>query len=382
MNVRILELVQNRNDFREDDLKIIDEEIRSRPYLQVARALYLYGVHKFRTEDYRREISVTAAYTTDKKNLYQLINGTRNYEKLQTFPEELPHFDETNQNISLNSTEDVENFSNGKVTDDSNKDEVAKVQEDAGLSFHSVDDFLPSVNLSPPKKVEGMVAIKKENTHKYQDEMSRLIAEVEEKMRLSKKTRTYEDENQENFDLDFAETHETLEGSAEALGERNKNPENNWKPMDFGNNLPDNTPDEVSEGQAPRKEPDVSVGDNSNVPQFINTWQSWLKLDKTSENSIPGLQIFSDTRKRVQSRAIDAFIENNPRISKLPRDTTAEYKRSDADISHLMTETLANLYTTQKRYTKALEAYSVLRTKYPEKSKEYQERIKEIKKMM
>jgi hypothetical protein len=50
-------------------------EIDAFPYIQNIRALHLYGVHLYEKENYQKELSTTAAYTTDKKILYQLING-------------------------------------------------------------------------------------------------------------------------------------------------------------------------------------------------------------------------------------------------------------------------------------------------------------------
>lgn len=53
-------------------------------------------------------------------------------------------------------------------------------------------------------------------------------------------------------------------------------------------------------------------------------------------------------------------------------------KEKTDDISHLMTETLANLYVEQRLYTKAIEAYQVLQEKYPEKTEVYAAIIEDI----
>lgn len=116
----------------------------------------------------------------------------------------------------------------------------------------------------------------------------------------------------------------------------------------------------------------------SNVPEFINTWQSWLKLDKIAaveEEKSPTAQDIEE----IKSKAIDTFIENNPKISKLKEENDFILKEKSDDISHLMTETLANLYLDQRLYAKAINAFELLSEKHPEKKDYFQQRIKEVK---
>lgn len=75
MNPRVLELIKNPKNIQLEDLGLLKEEIHTFPYIQNIRALHLYGVHLYEKENYQKELSITAAYTTDKKILYQLING-------------------------------------------------------------------------------------------------------------------------------------------------------------------------------------------------------------------------------------------------------------------------------------------------------------------
>lgn len=110
---------------------------------------------------------------------------------------------------------------------------------------------------------------------------------------------------------------------------------------------------------------------NSNVPGFINTWQSWLKIDRPEEAE--------KEKVEVKEKAIEAFIENNPRISQLREESSYVVKEKNDDISHLMTETLANLYFEQKLYTKAIKAFEILIKKNPDKKEYFQTKIKDIK---
>ncbi len=53
-----------------------------------------------------------------------------------------------------------------------------------------------------------------------------------------------------------------------------------------------------------------------------------------------------------------------------------------SDYSHYITETLAQIYIQQKLYDRALNAYEILRLKYPEKSSFFAARISEIKQIL
>ena len=111
---------------------------------------------------------------------------------------------------------------------------------------------------------------------------------------------------------------------------------------------------------------------NSNVTSFISTWKSWLKIDRS--------EIVTPSEQDKKAAIIDKFIENNPKISPIKEDVDFIVKEKSNDISHLMTETLAQLYVEQKLYTKAIRAYKILQEKHPERTDEFEERIEEIKK--
>ena len=111
---------------------------------------------------------------------------------------------------------------------------------------------------------------------------------------------------------------------------------------------------------------------NSNVTSFISTWKSWLKIDRS--------EIVTPSEQDKKAAIIDKFIETNPKISPIKEDVDFIVKEKNNDISHLMTETLAQLYVEQKLYTKAIQAYKILQEKHPERMEEYEEVIEEIKK--
>ncbi|MBV6880876.1 tetratricopeptide repeat protein [Epilithonimonas ginsengisoli] len=112
---------------------------------------------------------------------------------------------------------------------------------------------------------------------------------------------------------------------------------------------------------------------DSNVGTFINTWQSWLKIDRQKSEESP------EKTMVVKEKIIDQFIEKNPKISQLKDEVNFVVKEKKDDISHLMTETLAKLYVEQKLYSKAIKAYETLIEKHPQKEDYFKEKIEEVK---
>ncbi|MGC5744852.1 hypothetical protein [Chryseobacterium sp. NFX27] len=395
------------------------------------------------------------------------------------------------------------------VTDPEIADEDAHINEPhAEISFHGMDEFLPDVKIQGNADNESVAAeISKPNVNKHEEEMRRLIEEVEKKMKEAQPEIKVENEEKEtaHHEISFAETQsfhfwstekeepkteepvkETVENAVEQpvqheepvveIQEKEEEQEtavqeaSAWKPMSLELSLPDSmistsntvpaAKTEVAKQEEipaieekiitqtveeePQKEPQTSLEEkpsvieektpeiveekdneienseevtkmpkeevpvmnvsffgtdisslaveraakqepvqdkeevtgkasaDSNVPGFINTWQSWLKIGRAEE-------VVEKEEPPVQEKVIEAFIENNPRISQLRDESTYVVKEKNDDISHLMTETLANLYFEQKLYTKAIKAFEILINKNPEKKDYFQSKIKEIK---
>lgn len=602
MNGRILELAKKPELFQINDLEIINTEIKKNPYMQSLRALHLLGTHRLMPENYTNELSVTAAYTTDKKILYQLINSPSKKEletpikeseketPAQSVPEKVEETPETKfvkvksdpveapkpvyvngelnrilfegeedfleretEIIDLESTiesgqivtqkpaeeiqsvanvEEIQNLSNDSEAHSSLKEEIIKenpgvedqtiaerateislpeesdevdspiidsedekysetpnaenfskekiikeealsddqevIENSAELSFHATDDFLPDVKITPVKEKPELQQPPKPILNKHEEEMNRLIVEVEAKMKASKKTAVKEeDESLKSAEVNFSETQsfdlseseekplekveaetvteeelpkntveENVEKPIEKEAEKTQIEEpkaeerkTDWKPMSFSANTPDaliskkteEAPaankevekviipaDDKKEEEVPTERPAFNVSfftqnvspltkekkeekstdktdqniveesDESNVPTFINTWQNWLKIDRSKETENNKSEI---SITEIKNKVIENFIEKEPRISKLKEESDFVIKERNDDISHLMTETLANLYIEQKLYAKAIKAFGLLSEKHPSKEKYFKDKIKEIKEL-
>ncbi len=79
---------------------------------------------------------------------------------------------------------------------------------------------------------------------------------------------------------------------------------------------------------------------------------------------------------------IEKFIASNPKLKPSKSDNNNDISiDSIIENENLMTETLAHVYLEQKKYKKAITAFTVLSLKYPEKSSFFANQIQAIKKL-
>ncbi|WP_293873906.1 tetratricopeptide repeat protein [Flavobacterium sp.] len=111
-----------------------------------------------------------------------------------------------------------------------------------------------------------------------------------------------------------------------------------------------------------------------------HSFQEWLQLSRFKPIVRVENDATVDEEKKKKSAIIDKFIENNPKITPIAKDTiNLPIENIPNDTSTLMTETLARVYLEQKKYSKAMQAYEILILKYPEKSSFFADRISDIK---
>lgn len=544
MNARITELIKNPESFRLEDFGVIDSLIKQHPYVQSLRAIQLYGTQLLNKEQYQENLSKTAAYTTDKKILYQFINkpsqaleseseaNKTETEDTKHKPEQLQEtnnvaideaqtdssttlaqenyltvraeekptpkpiyvdgelnrilfegeenfLDEDHQGLDLESTlesgtlvvqkqvnqpeatpqEQIIIEPTSQVTAEREKESVespiknqkevehhiVETSENAAqVSFHGTEDFLPEVKMPVSNPAPVSLPSQEVKLSRHEEEMQRLIAEVEAKMKASKKDKPEQKPEVENIskNINFSEVQEfpvktedsespttveiseektidpeaTLNSVNEDFTEVNKE----WRPMSFESAKPDaligkksvektkDTPAlskpeqnqtiekqeerpvmnlsfftqqvaslEVNQQPELKEEEIIKVeaqveNEESNVPTFINTWQKWLKIDKSKPEEQP-------VKTEDKNKIIEEFIVKEPKISKLREESDFVVRERGDNIAHLMTETLAKLYIEQKLYTKAIQAYHILTEKHPDRKEAYDKMIQDIK---
>lgn len=110
----------------------------------------------------------------------------------------------------------------------------------------------------------------------------------------------------------------------------------------------------------------------------------WLQLSelKPIDRSADRDKERSAKGPKSRMELINDFLAKSPRIK--PSES-ASYEdmaeESSTENEQLMTETLAHVYLEQKKYDKAIAAFTVLSLKYPEKSSFFADRIEAVRKL-
>lgn len=145
---------------------------------------------------------------------------------------------------------------------------------------------------------------------------------------------------------------------------------------------------EKSEGKKEIKSEDSSVNEIEKVKSDLgigepiaftknetHSFNQWLQLSSGTIKKIVPIE-----EKSLQDNIIDKFIANNPKISRINKNSSASSKAIETvQEPLLMTETLAKIYLEQKKYDNAIKAYEILSLKYPEKSTFFADQIKKIR---
>ena len=120
------------------------------------------------------------------------------------------------------------------------------------------------------------------------------------------------------------------------------------------------------------------------------SFQEWMQLSSFSPIDRSGntdQKMPKETLKQMashsnQTELIDKFIATNPKIEPGISDSFSDIAANSViENEQLMTETLAHVYIEQKKYKKAITAFSILSLKYPEKSSFFASQIEAVKQL-
>ena len=117
------------------------------------------------------------------------------------------------------------------------------------------------------------------------------------------------------------------------------------------------------------------------------TIKQFKPIDRTRATEAPVETVMNLGKERgpkdkVKMDLVDKFIASSPKINPSLYDSYADVAMDSVQENEsLMTETLAHVYVEQKKYEKAITAFTILSLKYPEKSSFFALQIGAIKKL-
>ncbi len=117
-------------------------------------------------------------------------------------------------------------------------------------------------------------------------------------------------------------------------------------------------------------------------PDERHSFEEWLKFSSKTGQSRPieSPKPVAAINREKKFDLIEKFIEQNPKITP-NKETTYDgnlVSENSTAIPEIMTETLAKVYVSQKKYKKAIRAYKILSLKYPEKSGFFADQIRAL----
>ncbi len=157
--------------------------------------------------------------------------------------------------------------------------------------------------------------------------------------------------------------------------------------------VPNEVEEEIEEDLTDEVTP-KSIVEKEIILEGKHSFVEWMELMSSTEVSKG--KIHDDKPREVIEEAktspktleekidlIDQFIKKPPRFKPVKKsgNNIDLLKMTTSDDSAFITETLAQVYLDQKHFDKAIEAYEILRLKYPEKSSLFADRISDIKKI-
>ena len=379
MNVAEFTYLLNKPEkVTDEDIDSIEKIIEEFPFFQPAKAVYLKALKNQDSFRYNAALKNTAAYTTDRSILFDLITSksfaqNEIAKKITKQISEIYDIEVTAEEVIPEKNTTLKEPTDDELVEVKNtKDEVsiplkAKELPVESFDFDNVDSkavmdpdlFQPKptiknysvLSLKNYKKLEELANEVKNNSTEEKVEIKPLESNIEEK------TEKVLDEKIETKPLEFDIEKKTEKTSQETL--------KIGKPLEFDSNEKHSFSEWLKlSGIQPIKRENESESENDN-----NTVEKETNQKKSTATE--------------KFKLIDKFIESKPKIIPSDEKTSKNNiaKEREVEKEELMTVTLARVYLEQKKYKKAIQAYKILSLKYPEKSSFFADQIKAVEKL-
>lgn len=373
------------------DSKFLETSLEKFPYCQLLHSFYTRSLSVDDPDGFEKQLSKTALFFPDRKVLYTLIEDS----------EKLKSFETDTQTPEVQSTETTAG-------------DIREIEQGAGKGIPSVQTQDTTAETAAQQVQDTSANIADENFR------------LEEPGTAGTSTELITNEEQQSAKAEDTELSTVTEPGDAAILIENILSENNPGPPNIESASTENNDSDilVATSETPTEPADqkISKYDDDKLPysflwwlsttrkEHSDTYQPYVvfKLD-TSQNikrntvdqlssqiienifhlQSPVDQLEDSPRtipfqvKRKEDYVLEKFIKEEPQI-KAPNsqklDTENKARKSAEDSNDLVSETLAQIYTDQMLFHKAIDTYKKLSLKFPEKSTYFVDQICELEK--
>ncbi|NBR82386.1 MAG: hypothetical protein EBT52_01530 [Flavobacteriia bacterium] len=406
-SAQVIQLLQNKGSNTAPLEQALEKELNAHPYFTAVRLLRLKALQESQSLSFDAELKRTAVHIYDRRQLFEWVSmplapSDRSFKEETLEPQEETVLEETVDTGSGSETQEVlgsahagegieEESAPEQVEQEAFSAETESVQEEEETDVaeehaaseqkeHPVAQGEEAVEEStlveetPEEAEEKAVAAPANNTLPSETEAARpelpedivdpaaaARKRVEDLLAAHKRRKGQKDEDPPSEKKpERQEAEETIVPQVEAKAE----------------DQPSGTSSEKSK----------AVEEEAIQPEHTKPASEDSGQAKNDKQADTGSSSFSDWRKKEQIELVDQFLKEPPRFQP-KKEKTAEQtpniaSESVQERSEFMTETLAKLYIEQGHVEKAIEAYDILRLRFPEKSSFFAGRIRALKQQL
>jgi hypothetical protein len=406
-SAQVIQLVQNKGSNTAPLEQALEKELNAHPYFTAVRLLRLKALQESQSLSFDAELKRTAVHIYDRRQLFEWVSmplapSDRSFKEETLEPQEETVLEETVDTGSGSETQEV--LGSAHAGEEIEEESAPEQVEQEALSAET-----ESVQEEEETDVAEEHAASEQQEHPVAQgeeavEESTLVEETPEEAEekavaapanntLPSETEAARPELPEDIVDPAAAARKRVEDLLAAhkrrKGQKDEDPPSETKPeRQEAEDQPSGTSSEKSiaaeeesiqpEHTKPASEDSGPEKDDQKADTGSSSFSDWL-------SSLPSEQEHTE-RKKEQIELVDQFLKEPPRFQPKKEKTADQTpniaSESVQERSEFMTETLAKLYIEQGHVEKAIEAYDILRLRFPEKSSFFAGRIRALKQQL